>query len=68
MAAYLEELTYEEIQKERDDILTAQPADIRALSDLVASVLSDECLCVIGNEQALRSEAQMFDSLQGLTE
>lgn len=68
MAAYLEELTYEEIQKERDEILNAQPADIRALSDLVASVLSDECLCVIGNEQAIRSEAQMFDSLQGLTE
>ena len=68
MAAYLEELTYEEIQQERNDILSAQPEDIRALSDLVASVLSDECLCVIGNEQALRSEEKMFDSLQGLTE
>ena len=68
MAAYLEQLTYEEIQKERDDILSAQPGDIRVLSDLVASVLSDGCLCVIGNEQALSGEAQMFDSLQGLTE
>ena len=68
MAAYLEKLTYEEIQKERDAILAARPEDIRALSDLVASVLSDECLCVIGNEQALRSEEKMFDSLQGLSE
>ncbi|MCI7322822.1 MAG: insulinase family protein [Lachnospiraceae bacterium] len=68
MAAYLEHLTYEEIQKEREDILAAGPKDIRALSDLVASVLSDGCLCVIGNEQALRSEEKMFDTLQGLTE
>jgi hypothetical protein len=68
MAAYLENLTYEEIQKERDEILAAQPADIRALSDQIASILSDDCLCVVGNESAIRSEKDLFYSVQGLCE
>jgi Zn-dependent M16 (insulinase) family peptidase len=68
MAAYLENMTYEEIQKERDEILAAQPADIRALADQIASILSDDCLCVVGNESAIRSEADRFGSVQGLCE
>ena len=68
MAAYLEHLTYEEIQKERDEILTATPADIRSLSDLIASILSDQCLCVVGNEHAIREESGMFTAIQGLCE
>ena len=68
MAAYLEHLTYEEIQKERDEIMTATPADIRSLSDLIASILSDQCLCVVGNEHAIREESGMFTSIQGLCE
>jgi hypothetical protein len=68
MAAYLEHLTYEEIQKERDEILAATPADIRELSDLIASVLSDECLCVVGNENMIRGEKDRFFSVQGLCE
>lgn len=68
MAAYLEHLTYEEIQKEREEILTATPADIRSLSDLIASILSDQCLCVVGNEHAIREESGMFTSIQGLCE
>lgn len=68
MAAYLEHLTYEEVQKEREEILAATPEDIRALSDLIASILSDKCLCVVGNEHAIRAESGMFASIQGLCE
>jgi hypothetical protein len=68
MAAYLENLSYEEIQKERDEILAATPADIRALSDLIASILSDGSLCVIGNENAIRNEADLFFTVKGLCE
>jgi hypothetical protein len=68
MAAYLENLSFEEIQKERDEILAAQPEDIRALADLIAAILSDECLCVIGNENAIQSEKDRFFSVQGLSE
>jgi hypothetical protein len=68
MAAYLENLPFSEVQRERDEILAAQPQDIRALSELIASILSDGCLCVVGNENAIRSEKDLFFSVQGLSE
>ena len=66
MSAYLQELPFEQIQKERDEILHATPQDIRDLADLIASVLSDECLCVIGNENAIRAEQELFAAVQTL--
>lgn len=67
MAAYLEHLDYEEIQRERDEILAATPEDIRKLSDLMKAILSDDCRCVIGNENAIRAEESMFKSVKHLT-
>jgi hypothetical protein len=68
LTAYLGHLSYEEIQRERDEILAAEPKDIRALSELITSILSDDCLCVIGNENAIRAESERFLSVQGLSE
>ena len=42
------------------------PADIRALEPLVESVLSDDCLCVIGNEDTLTKDEDMFLHLEDL--
>ncbi len=67
MAAYLENLAYEEIQKERDEILKATPEDIQSLAGLVQSVLDDECLCVIGNENAIKNESGMFMEIAALS-
>ena len=51
---------------ERDEILHATPEDIRNLADLIAAVLEDDSLCVIGNENAIRAESGLFDSVQTL--
>ena len=66
MSAYLQELPFEQIQRERDEILHATPEDIRNLADLIAAVLEDGSLCVIGNENAIRAESGLFDSVQTL--
>lgn len=66
MSAYLQELPFEQIQRERDEILYATPEDIRNLADLIAAVLEDDSLCVIGNENAIRAESGLFDSVQTL--
>lgn len=66
MSAYLQELPFEQIQRERDEILHVTPEDIRNLADLIASVLEDDSLCVIGNENAIRAESGLFDSVQTL--
>ena len=54
------------LSKVREEILNAQPQDIRSLADLVESILSDQQFCVIGNETVIRSEEEMFDKIQGL--
>lgn len=64
MSAYLEGLTYEDIQKEREEVLNATPEDVRKLADIVESVLSDNCLCVVGNENTIKEAKDMFDSIE----
>ncbi|MCI9125177.1 MAG: insulinase family protein [Eubacterium sp.] len=66
MMAYLNHITQADIQKERDEVLQAGPQEIRALAPLIASVLSDQNLCVIGNETMLEKEASMFDAVEDL--
>lgn len=66
MTAYLQELTYEDIQKERDQVLGANAQDIQNLKELITAVLSDGNLCVIGNEEALLAEKEMFMKLENL--
>lgn len=66
MAAYLQDLSYEEIQKEREQILDAKAEDIRNLKGLIQSVLCDGNLCVIGNEEKLTEEKELFQTLENL--
>lgn len=66
MSAYMCGVTDEDVQKERKEVLEATPQDIRALEPLVASVLAADCLCVIGNEDTLTKEKDMFMHLEDL--
>ena len=68
ITAYLKKITLEELQTERDEILGATDADIRALADLVQAVLSDGNLCVIGNENKIQKEKELFKNIQSLNE
>ncbi len=60
MYAYLSNLSYEELQKERDEILAASEADIRKLGDYIAAFLSDDNLCVVGNEEKIKEQKDLF--------
>lgn len=66
MSAYLEGITYEQIQKERNEILNAQPEDIRRLADLVEAVLKKDSICVIGNENMIKESAGLFENVEKL--
>ena len=66
LAAYLGNITFDMIQQERDQVLSATVEDIRALVDLIASVLQDDNLCVIGNENMIRNASGMFDTIEKL--
>ena len=58
--AWLCGITDEMVQKERDEILQADPDTIRALAPLVKAVLEQQYLCVIGSESKIRKDEGMF--------
>ncbi len=60
MSAYFSGITYEDIQRERDEVTGAKPQDIRKLAELVESVLSQDNLCVIGNEEKINEQRELF--------
>ncbi len=66
LSAYLEGITYEQIQKERNEILNAQPEDIRRLADLVQAILKKDSICVIGNENMIKESAGLFENVEKL--
>ncbi len=68
MTAYLKKLTLEELQEERDEILGATDEDIRKLAEPIQAVLSDACICVIGNENNIQKEKELFKKIRSLNE
>ncbi|BCN32314.1 insulinase family protein [Anaeromicropila herbilytica] len=60
LTAYLSGMTMEDIQKDRDQILSATEEDIRNLAELVKSILHDNNICVIGNETKIEENKDLF--------
>jgi hypothetical protein len=59
-ALYMSKLSYEELQKERDEILKANRADIQKLGAMLEAVLSMNCHCVLGNEKSINENKKLF--------
>lgn len=64
LAVYMQKQTFEELQRERDEVLQATEEDIHKLADIVQALLSSECICVIGNEEKLQSQREMFMNIK----
>lgn len=66
MAAYLKGTTFEEIQRNRDQVINAVAEDVRATANLVRDTMEQGYFCVVGNEDVLESSEDMFDELCNL--
>lgn len=66
LVSYLCNYEYEEMQKERDEVLSVTVEDIRKLADYVEAFLSDDCLCVVGNEDEIRKNSNLFMNMENL--
>ncbi len=67
LAAYLGNLSYEDFQKERNEILNADQEAIRALAPLMEAILKENALCVIGNEEKIEQDRDLFMEVKPLT-
>lgn len=63
---YMSELDEEMLQKERDQIIDCKEEDIRALSKYMDSIMKEYVLCVMGNEEKIEEQKQLFDKTYNL--
>ena len=63
MNLYMNHVSPEMIQRERSEILGAGQEDIRALAPVVEALLAADQICVIGSEEKIETDKDMFDVL-----
>lgn len=66
LSMYLAGITEEDLQKERDQILNITVEDIRNLHKALQAVLDAGHICVIGNEDKINANKDMFKEVKSL--
>ena len=62
LTGYMTHYTYEMAQKDRDEMLAADADAIRGLSEYIRAFMDDECLCVVGNEENIKENSELFEN------
>lgn len=65
-SAYMTGLTEEEVQRERDEVLSADGEKIRKMAELIEAILSDGYICVLGSEEKIKQSEDLFDTVRTL--
>ena len=66
LSAYMTGVTQEMLQKERDELIAATAEDIRGLSAHIDAFMSEDYLCVVGNAEKIKEEADLFLKVENL--
>lgn len=67
MAAYMTKTPLDVLQKEREQVLACTCEDIRKAAEIMKAIAGADNLCVIGNEQHLEEEKELFNELVSLS-
>lgn len=62
-AAYIRKISQAALQQERDEILATRQQDIKKLAELVEAVMKANYLCVMGGEQKIKANKELFGEL-----
>ena len=63
---YLSGITYDDLQQVRNEVLDATVEDIRALAEPIDAAMAQGNLCVVGNEDAIEANRELFDKVESL--
>ncbi|MCR4601701.1 MAG: insulinase family protein [Clostridia bacterium] len=66
LTCWLTGITDEDLQREREQVLEAQPEDIRALAGPVRTIVEGDNICVIGSETVMERDAEICFSVEPL--
>ncbi|MCR4909188.1 MAG: insulinase family protein [Lachnospiraceae bacterium] len=67
LAAWLGNYTYEDLQKERDEVLGADVAAIRLLAPFARVIMEKNNHCAIGGEERIEENKDLFDTVRSLS-
>jgi hypothetical protein len=62
--AYMTEVTQEQMQKERDEVLAADAAKVRETAEMVQAVLADGYICALGSEAKIKQSEKLFQEVR----
>lgn len=65
-AAYVSGVTYEQICKEREEILSLSVEKIRKMAPIMEAVLAQNYICVVGNSEKIEESADLFEETKDL--
>lgn len=66
LAGFLTGFSEERVQRERDELLSADAGTIRGLAAHIRAFMEDDCLCVVGNEEKIKAQKGLFGSVEYL--
>ncbi len=66
MLRYLNGNTKEARLRIRDEVINCQVKDIRALAPLVKSIIDDPYICVMGSEEKIQRDKNLFDAVHSM--
>ena len=66
LSSYLTNNPYEDIQKDRDEVLSANEEVIRGLGKYIRAFVEDGYLCVVGNAEKIEENKEMFMNVRNL--
>lgn len=67
-AAYQSGVTYDMIQKEREQVLSTTQDTIRGLAPYIENMMAAGTISAIGDEKKIEQEAELFDQIRSLTQ
>lgn len=65
-SAYMQGLTHEMLQKERDELLATTLEDINNMSKYIEAFINDDYICVLGNEDEIEKNKDMFKNIESV--
>ncbi len=66
LGAYMSGTTMEDINRDRVEILSTTQDEIRMMAPIVREIYKADNLCVIGNEEKIKKNEQMFHEIKAL--
>lgn len=67
-AAYICNVSYEELQREREQVLSCTPEDIQDTAGIAKAIVESGNICVVGNETKIEENKDMFMTVTALFE